>query len=161
MAHEGGRDAASRGFYFRKFGQRLRRLFDLRFFVGDVLAHHGIEFLRLELVRVQALVLGGRVVMTCAGGRNQLDLVAHVPAPLNLDALGSQVRNHDVHAAFLNRAQTAGAHAKADEPLLGLRPKSVAMQIWQKAAALAIVRVRNRVTRFGAFARDLANSRHG
>jgi hypothetical protein len=35
------------------------------------------------------------------------------------------------------------------------------MQIGQKAAALAIVRMRNRVTRFGAFARDLANSRHG
>jgi hypothetical protein len=37
----------------------------------------------------------------------------------------------------------------------------VAMQIRQKAAALAIVGMRNRITRFGAFARDLANSRHG
>jgi hypothetical protein len=78
MAHECGRDAASRGFYFRKLGQRLNRLFDLRFFVSDVLAHHGVEFLRLELVGMQAFVFGGRVVMTGAGGRNQLDLVAHV-----------------------------------------------------------------------------------
>jgi hypothetical protein len=37
----------------------------------------------------------------------------------------------------------------------------VSMQIRQKAAPLAIVRVGNRITRFGAFARDLADSRHG
>jgi hypothetical protein len=88
-------------------------------------------------------------------------ILSRMCSPLNLDALGSQVRDHDVDAALLNRAQTASAHAQADETLLGFRPKSVAMQIGQKAAALAIVRMRNRVTRFGAFARDLANSRHG
>ena len=82
-------------------------------------------------------------------------------SPLNLDALGSQVRDHYVDAALLDGAQTASRYPQADEALLGFRPKSVAMQIGQKAAALAIVRVRNRVTRFGAFARDLANSRHG
>jgi hypothetical protein len=81
--------------------------------------------------------------------------------PLNLDTFGSQIRDHDVHTALLDGSQTAGAHAQADEALLGFQPKSVAMQIGEKAAALAIVRVRNRVTRFGAFARDLANSRHG
>jgi hypothetical protein len=81
--------------------------------------------------------------------------------PLNLQALGSQVGDHDLHAALLNGAQTTSAHAQADETLLGFQPKSVAMQIGQKAPALAIVRVRNRITRFGAFARDLANSRHG
>jgi hypothetical protein len=81
--------------------------------------------------------------------------------PLNLDAFGSQVCDHDVHSALLNGAQTASAHAQADETLFGFQPKSVAMQIGQKAASLAIVRVRNRITRFGAFARDLANSRHG
>jgi len=81
--------------------------------------------------------------------------------PLNLDALGSQVRDHDVHAALLNGAQTPSADPQADETLLGLQPKSVAMQIGQKAAALAIVSMRNCITRFGAFARDLANSRHG
>jgi hypothetical protein len=81
--------------------------------------------------------------------------------PLNLDALGSQVCDHNVYAALFNGAQTAGADAQADETLLGFEPKSVAMQIGQKAAALAIVRVRNRITRFRAFTRDLANSRHG
>ena len=81
--------------------------------------------------------------------------------PLNLDALGSQVSDHNVHAALLDGTQTAGGDPKADETLLGFRPKSVAMQIGQKAATLAIVRVRNRITRFRAFARDLANSRHG
>jgi hypothetical protein len=81
--------------------------------------------------------------------------------PLNLDAFGSQICDHYVDAALLNGAQTPGAHSQADETLLGFQPKSVAMQIGQKAAALAIVRVRNRITRFGAFARDLAYSRHG
>src|ERR1700742_1969399 len=77
-ACERGCDAPPRGFYFGKFGQRRPKLFDLRFFIFDVLADDRIEFLRLELVRMQALVLGGRVVMTGAGGRNQFDLVAHV-----------------------------------------------------------------------------------
>jgi hypothetical protein len=81
--------------------------------------------------------------------------------PLNLDALGSQIRDHNVDAALLNGAQAPRAHAQADETLLGFQPKSVAMQIGQKAAALAIVRVRYRITRFGTFARDLADSRHG
>jgi hypothetical protein len=35
------------------------------------------------------------------------------------------------------------------------------MQIRQKTAPLAIVRVGDRITRFWAFARDLADSRHG
>jgi hypothetical protein len=78
MADESGRDAASRSFDFRKLGQRPSRLFDLRFFVSDVLAHYRIEFLRFELVRMQAFILGGRVVMTGTGGRNQFDFVAHV-----------------------------------------------------------------------------------
>jgi len=43
-------------------------LFDLRFFVGNVLADDGIEFLRLQFVRMQALIFGGRVVVTGAGG---------------------------------------------------------------------------------------------
>jgi hypothetical protein len=73
-----GRDAAPRSFYFRKLGQRRAGLFDLRFFIGDVLAHHGIEFLRLELVGMQTLIFGGRVEVTGAGGRNQFDFVAHV-----------------------------------------------------------------------------------
>jgi hypothetical protein len=75
---QGGRDAASRSFYFGKLGQRRAGLFDLRFFIRDVLAHHGIEFLRLELVRMQALIFGGRVEVTGAGGGNQFDFVAHV-----------------------------------------------------------------------------------
>jgi hypothetical protein len=77
MPNERGCDAPPRGFYFGKLGQLRLKLFDLRFFVSDVLAHHGIEFLRLEFVRVQALIFGGRVVVTGAGGGNQFDFVAH------------------------------------------------------------------------------------
>jgi hypothetical protein len=71
MTQESGRNAASRGFYFRKLRQRLGspgELLDLRFFVSHVLADNGIEFLRLQLVRMQALIFGGRVVVTGTGG---------------------------------------------------------------------------------------------
>jgi len=77
---QGGRDTASRRFYFRELGRvRLgrRALLDLRFFVRDVLAHDRIEFLRFQFVGVQALVLGGRVVMPGARRRDQFDFVAH------------------------------------------------------------------------------------
>src|ERR1700719_2034285 len=80
---------------------------------------------------------------------------------LNLDALGAQIRNHHVHAALLDGAQPAGRHAQAQEAFFRLGPEAVSMQIRQKAAPLAIVRVGNRITRFGALARDLADSRHG
>ena len=62
---QAGRDAAAGGFYFRELGQEL---LDLRFFVGDVLAHDRIEFLRFHFVRMQTLVLRGRVVVSGAGG---------------------------------------------------------------------------------------------
>jgi hypothetical protein len=55
-----GRYAAPGGFYFRQLGQEL---LDLRFFVGDVLAHDRIEFLDLHLIGMQTLVLRGRVVV--------------------------------------------------------------------------------------------------
>jgi hypothetical protein len=109
---------------------------------------------------MQPLILGGGVVVAGAGRGDQFDFIAHV-GPLDLDALGPQVRDHHIHAALLDGAQAAGGYAQTDETFLGFQPESVAMQIGQKAAALAIVRVRNGVTRFGTFARDLADSRHG
>jgi len=88
-------------------------------------------------------------------------ILSRMSCSLNLDALGAQIRNHHVHAAFLDGAQAASRHAQAQEALLRFRPEAVSMQIRQKAAPLAIVRVGNRITRFWAFARDLADSRHG
>jgi hypothetical protein len=83
--HERSGDPAAGGFYFRQLGQERSRsgrsLLDLRFFVGDVLARDRIEFLGLHLVRMEPLVLGGRVVVTGAGGGDELDLVAHGDAP--------------------------------------------------------------------------------
>jgi hypothetical protein len=159
VAYESGCNARPGGFDFWKLGQ-LEPLLDLGFFVRHVLADHRIEFLRFQFVRVQALIFGGRVVVTGAGRGNQLDFVAH-ESSLNLDALGPQIRDHDIHAALFNGAQAAGADPQTHETLLGFQPESVGVQIGQKATALAIVRMRNRITRFGAFARDLANSRHG
>src|ERR1700682_4184532 len=45
-----------------------RGLLDLRFFVRDVLARHGVEFFGFHLVRMQPLVLRGRIEMPGTGG---------------------------------------------------------------------------------------------
>src|SRR5580693_30076 len=52
-------------------------LFDLGLFVGDVLAHHRIEFAHFHLVRMQPLVLHRNVEMAGAGRRQQFDFLAH------------------------------------------------------------------------------------
>src|SRR5882757_2231709 len=142
-------------------GSRSKVLLDLRFFVGDVLARHRIEFLGFHLVGMEPLVLRGGVVMPGSGRRDQLDFIAHAECSLNLDALGAEVGNDHVHAALLDGAQAARRHPQAHKSLLGFQPKSMSVQIGQKAATLAIVRMGYRITRFRAFARDLADSRHG
>jgi hypothetical protein len=81
--------------------------------------------------------------------------------PLNLDALGAQISNYHIHTALLDGPQAASGHAQAQETLLYLRPEAVSMQIGEKSAPLAIIRVGDRITRFGALTRDLADSRHG
>ena len=98
--------------------------------------------------------------MPRARRRDQFDFIAH-GCPLDLDAFGAQVRDHYVHAALLDGAQTARRDPQAQEPLFDFRPEAMGMQIRQKAAPLAIVRMGNRVTCFRGFARDLADSRHG
>jgi hypothetical protein len=80
---------------------------------------------------------------------------------LNLDAFGAQIRNHHIHTALLDGAQAAGRDSQAQKSLLSFRPEAMGMQIRQKTAAFAIVRMGNRIARFGAFSRDLADSRHG
>jgi hypothetical protein len=156
------RNAASRRFYFGELGRVTARaaLLDLRFFVRDVLAHDRIELLRFQFVRMQALVLGGRIVMTRARRRDQFDFVAHRRS-LHLDALGAQFRHHHVDAALFDGAQAPGRHSQAQEPLFGFGPEAMRMQIGQKAAPFAIVRMGYRIARFRTFARDLADSRHG
>src|SRR6202790_187699 len=67
--------------------QARAELFDLRFFVRDVLAHDRIELLGFQFVRMQALVLRRCVVMPRACRRDQFDFVAH-DCSLNLEALG-------------------------------------------------------------------------
>jgi hypothetical protein len=88
-------------------------------------------------------------------------ILSRMSCSLNLDALGAQIRNHHVHTALLDGAQAASRHPQAQEALFRFRPEAVSVQIRQKTAPLAIVRVGNRITRFWAFTRDLADSRHG
>ena len=52
-----------------------RLLFDLRFLVGNVLAHDGVELPDLHFFRHVALVLGGGVEMAGAGSRDEFDFV--------------------------------------------------------------------------------------
>jgi len=136
-------------------------LLDLRFFVRDVLARHRIEFFRFHLIGMQPLVLRGGIEMSGAGRRDQLDFIAHAKRSLNLDALGAEVGDDHVHTAFFDGAQAARRDPQADESLLGLQPKSMGVQIGQKSATLAIVRMRYRIACFRALTRDLADSRHG
>jgi hypothetical protein len=110
---------------------------------------------------MQPLVLGGRIEMTGTGGRHQLDFIAHFRPFLNFDALGTEVGDDHVDTTLFNGAQAASRDPQTHEALFGFEPKSVRVQIGQEAAALAIIRMRNRVPRFRALARDLANSRHG
>jgi hypothetical protein len=110
---------------------------------------------------MKPLVLRGGVVVTGARRRNQLDFIAHAIRSLNLDALGAEVGNDHVHTALFDGTQAARRHPQADESLFGFEPKSVGVQIGQKPATLAIVRMGYRITRFRALTRDLANSRHG
>jgi len=79
---------------------------------------------------------------------------------LNLDALGAKIGNDDIDATLLDGPQAARGHAQTDETPLGLEPKTVGMQVRQKAAPLAVIRVGDRITRFWALTRNLADSRH-
>src|SRR5450755_4184992 len=95
LPEQRGRNAATRGFYFREFwhlpaGERACRLLDLRFFIGDVLARDRIEFTHLHLVRMQTLVLGSRVVVAGASRRDELDLVTHEIRPSRPGCAGLQ-----------------------------------------------------------------------
>src|SRR5271166_107863 len=141
-----------------------RRLLDLGFFVSDVLAHDRIVFLGLHLVGMQTLGLRRRVIVPGAGRRDQFDFIAHERVspwslcPLNFDALGAQIRNDHVDAALFDRTQAARRDTQAHETLLGLQPKAMRVQIRQEAAPLAIVCMRNRISRFRALTRDLADS---
>jgi hypothetical protein len=84
-----------------------------------VLADDRIEFLRFHFVRVQTLVLRGRVVMAGAGRGDQFDFVTH-DASLNLGAFGTQVSNDYVDATLFNGAQATGRNPQAYETLLSL-----------------------------------------
>src|SRR4249919_890079 len=82
-------------------------------------------------------------------------------ASSDLDALGAQLRNYHVHAALLDRAQPAGGYLETHEALLTLQPESLHVQVGEKTASLAIVRMRDRITDDRALAGDLTDSGHG
>jgi len=57
---------------------------------------------------------------------------------LNLDALGPQIRDDDVDAALLDRAQAARGHAQAHEALLGFQPESGLCKLGRKRRRLRL-----------------------
>jgi hypothetical protein len=59
----------------------VEMLFQLRFFVCDVLASLGIKFHDLHFFGHRLFVLGGRVKVTSTGGRFEFDFFSHDSAP--------------------------------------------------------------------------------
>ena len=59
---------------------------DLRFLIHHVFTNDRVEFLHFDLVGRCTLVLGGRVVVTGARGRDEFNLVAHLEILLSKES---------------------------------------------------------------------------
>jgi|JI61114BRNA_FD_contig_81_1173280_length_561_multi_3_in_0_out_0_2 hypothetical protein len=121
-------------------------LFDLGFFVGDVLASDGIEFHDLHLLGLGALVLGGRVEMAGAGRGLELDLVTHGALLLEeggLDGLtgGAQVGQHHFDALLVDQAQGGVGQAQTHPAVFAFNPEPARLQIGQEATFRLVVGV--------------------
>ncbi len=55
-------------------------------------------------------------------------------------------------------AQSMGGHAQRNPTLFGLQPETLLVQVWQKAAAGPVVRMRYAVARGGTLASDFADA---
>src|SRR5450755_221254 len=79
---------------------------------------------------------------------------------LDLYAVSAQLCEHDVDAAFFNRAHCLSRHAQRHPALFSLDPEALRMQVRQEAPPLAVVGVRYPVADGGAFACYFAHSGH-
>ena len=151
----GARERADRGV------AGTRSLLDLGFFVSDVLTRHGIVFLDLHFLGMEAAILRRRVVVPGPGGRHQADLVAlarHSSILLDMLAASAELGDDPVDALLVDDSQTLARNLELHVPLLVLEPKANRMQIRQEAPARLVIRVGNRVPVHRGLARYLADS---
>src|SRR4029453_11628426 len=78
----------------------------------------------------------------------------------DLHALGAQLRDDGLDALLLERTQAVTGHPQGDPALLTLEPETLRMEVRQKPASAAIVRVRYRVAAGGPLAGDLTDFGH-
>lgn len=138
----------------------ILRLLQLGFLVRNVLTRDGIVLLDLHLFRHGALVLGGRVEMTGAGCRFQLDFFPHGITPLNLLAARAHVGQNSINAVLVDGAQPSVSQSHANPAIFALNPELAILQIWQKTALGSVIRMRHVVPRHRRLAGNLTYSGH-
>jgi hypothetical protein len=94
---------------------------------------------------MQALVLGHCVVVARSGTGDEFDFVTHGGLLRRLNALtvGSEVSNNLLDTVLVNDSEALVRDAQAYETLLGFKPKTLVLQVRQKATSSFIVCVRN------------------
>jgi hypothetical protein len=118
---------------------RADQSFDLAFLVNHMLADHRVEFLDFHLFRHISLVLGRGVEMTGAGAGNELDLVTHCDAPLDLFAAGADIRQHGGDAQLVDNAHSFAGNAQFHPALFAIHPETVLMQIGQETPTRLVI----------------------
>jgi hypothetical protein len=98
--------------------------------------------------------------MTCSGGGDQLDLIAHDGNSSDFLATGTHFRQHGIDTFFIDSAHTFGGQAQLYKALFTFNPKPMGMKIRQKPATGFIVRVRHIITGGWTLAGHLADSGH-
>jgi hypothetical protein len=124
---------------------RAFELFDFRLFVDYVFPNRRIVLFGFQLFRMETLVLGYRVVMPAASAGDEFNFFTHCSFLLRLNALsaGAKVCYDFLDTMLVDDSQALVRNAQTYETLLGFEPKSLALQIGQKAPTSFIVCVRN------------------
>jgi len=151
----------------RAFSMGQAELLQFDFFVFDVLASFWVELHDRHFLGHCFLVLAGRVKVTSASCRFQLDFFAsafacHDGAPvggLSLTAF-AQVCENSINAIFVDQAQSGAGNAQAHPTVFALNPETAILQVRQEPALGFVVGVGNIVSDHRAFARYVADACH-
>ena len=121
-----------------------------------------IVLLGLQLLGMQTLVLGCRVVVAGTGTGNEFDFVTHgrIPRRLNALAFGTQVCQDFLDAVLVDDPKAFVGNTQTHETLFGLNPKALALQVRQKATTGSVFSVRNVVAALRPLPSHLANLGH-
>ena len=125
-------------------------------------ANGRIVFPGLEFFRVKALILRDRVVVTGTGARDEFNFVTHSQILPRLDALtgGSEVGDDLLDTVLVYDTKALVRHAQTHETLLGFDPKTLVLQVRQKASSRLVVRMGNVIASHRTLSSHLANLGH-